>query len=65
MNVEQLKALIADLPNDALVVTDTAHAVIEAEARIGTVKEPNSMGFTEFTEDLYKWPAVFIYSPEV
>lgn len=66
MNVGELKALIADLPDDALVVTGTPHnAVIEAEAKVGTASEPNSMGFTNFTEDLYEWPAVFIYAPMV
>lgn len=65
MNVGQLKAMLADVPDHALVVTDTKHAVIEAEAKVGTAREPNSMGFTSFTEDLYDNPAVFIYSPGV
>ena len=67
MNVGELKALIANLPDDALVVTGTPHnAVIEAEAKVGTAREPNSMGFTDFVDELrYDEPAVFIYAPMV
>jgi hypothetical protein len=32
----------------------------------GTAREPNSMGFTEFIDELrYDEPAVFIYAPMV
>jgi hypothetical protein len=63
MTVGQLKARIAELLDSALVLTDTRHSVVEARARVGTAEEPNSMGFTSFSEDLYEYPAVLISSP--
>jgi hypothetical protein len=65
MNVKLLKELIKDLPDDALVLTETPHAIIEARAKVGTARDPNDMGFTNFLEDdIFECQAVFIYSGE-
>jgi hypothetical protein len=62
--VGELKKLIADLPDHALVVTNTKYSVIEAEAKVGSAQEPNEMGFTTFTEDDHlEHPAVYVYAP--
>lgn len=64
MNVKELKELIRDLPDYALVLTDTPHAVVEAKAKVGSAQTPNNMGFTTFLdEDRFEYPAVFIHAP--
>ena len=68
MNVGELKSLIADMPDEALVLIEGNHGgTLEARARKGLAKEPNSQGFTSFCEDApnesYKYKAVYFYRP--
>jgi hypothetical protein len=47
----------------ALVVTDTKHSIVEAEALVGTASEPDSSGSIQFMGgDWYEHPAVCILS---
>ena len=68
MNVGELKKLIADLPDEALVLVEGHHgSTLEARAHKGLAKEPNSQGFTSFCEDApnesYVHEAVYFYRP--
>lgn len=68
MNVGELKSLIADMPDEALVLIEGNHgSTLEARSHKGLAKEPNSQGFTSFCEDApnesYKYKAVYFYRP--
>lgn len=68
MNVGYLRKLIADMPDDALVLVEGRHgSTLEARAREGLATEPNSQGFTSFCEDApnesYIHKAIYFYRP--
>jgi len=65
MYVKELKEMINDLPDNALVLIEGGHgSIILAKAMIGNCREPNSMGFTDFLEDgPYENEAVYFYRP--
>jgi hypothetical protein len=52
MNIADLKKIIADMPDDALVVVAGNHGTCsEARAEAGFATEPNPTGFCEWLED--------------
>jgi hypothetical protein len=68
MDVKTLRAMIADLPDDALVLIEGGHgSTVEARVKTGYAKEPNSSGFTEFLEEelnpSYVYEAVYFHRP--
>lgn len=66
MNIADLKKIIADLPDDALVVVAGSHGTCsEARAEAGFSTPPNPMGFCEWLEDPpqgrgFDKPALFV-----
>jgi len=68
MDVKTLKAMIADLPDEALVLIEGGHgSTVEARVKTGYAKEPNSSGFTDFLEEelnpSFVHKAVYFYRP--
>ena len=69
MNVGQLKALLQDIPDDALVLVEGRHGtVVLAEVSEGNCTEPNSQGFCNYIPDgeapeWYNKQAIFFYRP--
>jgi hypothetical protein len=68
MNVKTLKEMIADLPDEALVLIEGGHgSTVEARVKTGYATEPNSSGFANFLEEelneSYIHEAVYFYRP--
>ena len=68
MDVKTLKAMIADLPDHALVLIEGGHgSTVEARAKTGYATELNSSGFTNFLEEelneSYIYEAVYFHRP--
>ena len=68
MDVKTLKAMIADLPDHALVLIEGGHgSTVEARVKTGYAKEPNDSGFTSFLEEelnaSYVHEAVYFHRP--
>lgn len=73
MNVGELKDLLKELPDDALVIVEGNHGTCSvAKAKNGFSTKPNYMGFCDWIHSCdgfrrTQWesiPAVFIYSEE-
>jgi hypothetical protein len=68
MDVKTLRTMIAQLPDEALVLIEGGHgSTVEARVKTGYAKEPNSSGFMDFLEEelneSFVHEAVYFYRP--